>query len=148
MLMIDLDNQSGIDFDISLLENIKNTLEKDKDIELLFVDSKTMQEINLQTRDKDKTTDVLSFPYDDMPILGSIVINTELSLEISKKMNHSFEDEMQLMFIHAMLHLQGFDHEADNGEMYKQEEILIKKFSLPKSLIMRNTEHIQDQGYK
>ncbi len=138
MFMIDLDNQSEIDFDITIFEKIKTTLEKDKSIELLFVDSKTMQEINLQTRDKDKTTDVLSFPYDDMPILGSIVINTELSLEVAKEMRHSFEDEMQLMFIHAMLHLQGFDHEVDNGEMYKQEEDLMKKFSLPKSLIMRN----------
>ena len=88
-----------------------------------------MQEINLNTRGFDKPTDVLSFPYDDMPLapLGSIVISENFVDEKSKLYNHSFEDEFMLLFIHGILHLLGYDHEVDNGEHRAKEEELINK---------------------
>ncbi|EHZ5478133.1 rRNA maturation RNase YbeY, partial [Campylobacter jejuni] len=101
------------------LESIASFLSP-KDVELVFVDSKEMQEINLEQRKQDKTTDVLSFPLeniDESLPLGSVVINVDLAKEKAKELGHSYEEEISLLFIHAMLHLLGFDHENDNGEM-------------------------------
>jgi len=113
-----------------------------KEIELVFTDNTEMQEINLNTRGFDKPTDVLSFPYDDMPNvpLGSIVISENFVEEKSQLHNHSFQDEFMLLFIHGVLHLLGYDHEVDNGEHRDKEEELINKYNLPKSLIIRTNE--------
>jgi probable rRNA maturation factor len=134
--MIILDNQTDIDMDINILENISKT---DKEIEVIIVDDKSMQKINLEQRELDKTTDVLSFPLEDFPHfpLGSIVINSDLATIRAKELGHNLKDEITLMFIHGLLHLKGFDHEKDNGEMRKEEEKLINEFNLPKSLIIR-----------
>ncbi len=135
--MISLDNRTNVDIDIEMLENISKT---DKEIELVIVDNKTMHEINLEQRGVDKSTDVLSFPLEDFPHfpLGSIVINSDLATIISKELEHSLKNEITLMFIHGLLHVKGFDHECDNGEMREEEERLINEFNLPKSLIIRN----------
>jgi len=139
--MIELENNTDINIDIKELEVIKNNLTA-KDIELIFVENEQMREINKEHRDIDKATDVLSFPLEfDMPNmpLGSIIISTDFISEKASEYNHSFEDEMKLLFIHGLLHLLGFDHEVDNGEHRQKEEELIKKYDLPNSLIVRNS---------
>ncbi|HEC1781870.1 TPA: rRNA maturation RNase YbeY [Campylobacter lari] len=129
------------EMDISFLEKIARKM-SDQNIELVLVDEKTMHEINLNQRGVDKTTDVLSFPLvqNCENLLGSIVINLD---EVSKKVmeyKHSNEEEMALLFIHAMLHLQGYDHEVDQGQMRQKEQEWIEYFKLPKSLIIRTQE--------
>ncbi|EAH4572073.1 rRNA maturation RNase YbeY [Campylobacter sp. 2352 PW] len=129
------------EMDISFLEKIARKM-SDQNIELVLVDEKTMHEINLNQRGVDKTTDVLSFPLvqNCENLLGSIVINLD---EVSKKAmeyKHSNEEEMALLFIHAMLHLQGYDHEVDQGQMRQKEQEWIEYFKLPKSLIIRTQE--------
>jgi len=139
--MIDFDNQTKIDIDISSLEIIKNELSP-KDIELILVYNDEIQTLNKEHRNIDKATDVLSFPLEyDMPNmpLGSIVISVDFVEDKAKEYNHSFLDELTLLFIHGMLHLLGYDHEVDNGEHREKEEELIKKYNLPKSLIVRNS---------
>ena len=130
-------------YDFSYLNKILDSLTK-LDLELLFVDSLQMKEINKNTRNIDKTTDVLSFPYDNsffnQFFLGSIVINIDLAKEKSIELKHSLEDEISLLFIHGLLHLLGYDHEIDNGQMRNKEEELIKAFNLPKSLIVRTLD--------
>lgn len=114
------------------------------DVELSFVNSKQMRDINLKQRKINKTTDVLSFPFEfimHVP-LGCIVINLDLAEEKSKEFNHSKDDEIALLFIHGLLHVLGFDHEKDSGEMREKEEEIINKFSLPKSLIVRTMDEI------
>jgi probable rRNA maturation factor len=139
--MLSVENETDFEIDIKILENIADTLTK-KEIECLFVNSQTMRELNLKERNIDKSTDVLSFPLQDLPYapLGSVVINAELANATSKELKHSFSDECALLFIHGTLHLLGYDHEIDNGETRQKEEELIKKFALPKSLICRNDE--------
>ncbi len=125
-----------------ILDEISVNLTK-KNIELVFVNSEIMKDINLQNRGFDKTTDVLSFPFIDTPknnFLGSIVINLDLVDLVAKNLNHSNDDEIALLFIHGLLHLLGFDHEKDDGEMREKECKLIQKFSLPKSLIVRTCD--------
>jgi probable rRNA maturation factor len=138
--MITLDNQTNLHVDLELLEKISSTL-TNKEVELLIVDSKQMHEINLEQRGVDKTTDVLSFPLEDIPHfpLGSIVINANLAQTKAKELKHDTNEEIALLFIHGLLHLIGYDHEIDNGQMRKKEEELINQFNLPKSLIIRNT---------
>jgi len=99
-------------------------------------------------RHKDKATDVLSFPIDQDDIadntfmpLGSIVISVDFVIEKAKKYNHSTDAEMALLFIHGLLHLLGYDHENDAGEMREKEALIIKAFNLPSSLIVRTEEH-------
>ncbi len=139
--MIDLENNTDFDIDISSLEEIAKTL-TNKDIELLVVKNDEIQVLNKEHRNIDKATDVLSFPMDfdfeHMP-LGSIVISTDFVEEKAKEYGHSFNEEFSLLFIHGILHLLGFDHEVDEGEHRTKEEELIKEFKLPDSLIVRNS---------
>lgn len=147
---IDFDNQT--DFKISddlllflekIFDKILFDLElKDKQCELLLVDNPTIQNLNKTHRNKDKPTDVLSFPLesDFSPLLGSIVISLDFIKQNSEKYHHTPNDEMALLFIHGVLHLLGFDHEKDMGEQRYKEEELITFFNLPQSLIVRNQE--------
>ncbi|MFA9238835.1 MAG: rRNA maturation RNase YbeY [Candidatus Paceibacteria bacterium] len=139
--MIELENNTNLEIDISNLENIANTLTK-KDIELMVVNNEEMRLLNKEHRNIDKATDVLSFPMDfdfpNMP-LGSIVVSTDFVEEKSKEYGHTFNEEFSLLFIHGILHLLGYDHEVDNGEHRNKEEELIKEFNLPDSLIIRNS---------
>ncbi len=137
--MIELDNKSTLHVDENFLNKITITL-TDKEIELIITDDAEMQAINLAHRGIDKTTDVLSFPYEAMPMspLGSIVISENFVKQRAKELHHSEDAELSLLFIHGVLHLLGYDHEVDNGEMRQKEKELIEAFSLPKSLIVRS----------
>ncbi len=141
MSNIVFDNNTKYKVDLFLVSTIALSLSS-KEIELIFTTNNEIQEINLNSRGIDKPTDVLSFPYEEMPNvpLGSIVISSDFVIEKAKLYNHSFQDEFTLLFIHGILHLLGFDHEIDNGEQRVQEEELIIKYRLPKSLIIRTSE--------
>lgn len=134
------ENNTDFDADLSLAEQISKELNAGE-IELILTNNDEIHEINLTTRGKDKPTDVLSFPYERMPNvpLGSIVISIDFIKQYSQEYNHSLDDEFNLLFIHGLLHLLGYDHETDNGEHREKEEDLIKKYNLPDSLIIRNT---------
>jgi len=139
--LIDLDNQTDFKFDITILENIALKLTK-KNIELLIVDNKTIQKINKEFRKKDEPTDVLSFPLQtkfSQTLLGSIIISSDFVRQKAKEYGHSQNEELSLLFIHALLHLLGYDHETDDGKHRQKEEDLIKEFNLPNSLIVRNS---------
>lgn len=137
--MIELDNRTSFEVNETLLNEISDSL-TDKEIELIIADNTLIQEINKEHRNIDKATDVLSFPYEAMPMtpLGSIVISQNFVISKADELGHTHDDELTLLFIHGLLHLLGFDHEIDNGEMREKEEALIKKFQLPTSLIVRN----------
>ena len=136
--MIDIDNKTSLEVNKTLLQKITTTLTQ-KDIELIITSNDEIQQINKEYRNIDKATDVLSFPYEAMPMspLGSIVISADSVIATAKELGHTQEDEFTLLFIHGLLHLLGYDHEIDNGEMRQEEERLIHAFNLPKSLIVR-----------
>ena len=137
--MIDFENRTDYDFDIQSLNEIYKFL-TDRDVELILTDDNEIQELNRLHRQKDKPTDVLSFPLENIPgmPLGSIVISIDTAKKGAEEFGHSIEDEIKLLFIHGLLHLLGYDHEIDNGEMREKEKEIIEKFNLPKSLIIRN----------
>lgn len=139
--MIDLENQTTVEIDITLLEQIQQTLTP-KACELILTDNSSIQKLNKEHRNIDKPTDVLSFPLEfDLPHmpLGSIVISVDYAQEKANEFNHTLEEEITLLFIHGLLHLLGYDHEVDQGEHRVKEEELINTFNLPNSLIVRNT---------
>ena len=70
-------------------------------------------------------------------LLGSVVINLDLVELKAAQLGHSADDETALLFTHGMLHVLGFDHESDGGQMRAKECEIIEKFRLPKSLIVR-----------
>ncbi len=140
--MIDFENRTEITVNITPLEAIKKYL-RVGDIELIVTNDDDIKKINSKFRSVNKATDVLSFGYEEMLMLpvGSIVISLDHVEHASRELGHSFEDELALLFIHGLLHLMGYDHEQDSGEMRLKEEALIKQFNLPKSLIVRNEEY-------
>lgn len=121
------------------------------EISLLFVDNEEIREINNETRNIDRATDVLSFPMldyqekkvfkevytendfseadfdgDDL-VLGDVVLSLERALEQSKEYNHSYEREASYLVVHSVLHLLGYDHmeEEDKVKMRKREEEIL-----------------------
>ncbi len=141
--MLLIQNEINFKFDDRIIHNIADKF-SDKDIELLIVGNAKMKELNKNARGVDSSTDVLSFPLEPMEHtpLGSIVINADKVIEATDKFSHSKDDEMALLFIHGLLHLLGYDHEIDNGEMREKEEKTIRQFDLPKSLIVRTRESV------
>ena len=111
------------------------------DVELVFVNDDEMREINHEQRGIDKATDVLSFPYEQVSggLMGSVVISTDTANRVASELGHSIECEIALLFLHGVLHILGYDHEIDNGQMREKEKEVIEHFSLPDSLIIRNS---------
>lgn len=143
--MLNIENTTTVQFDHASLEKISNALSS-REIDLSICDNQTIQKYNSLYRGKNKHTDVLSFPIDTELVdtkfehipLGSIVISIDYVKKLSQELGHTVDEELSLLFIHGLLHLLGYDHETDNGEMREMEEQLINKFNLPKSLIVRN----------
>lgn len=95
-------------------------------ITLAFIDDDQMRELNQQYRNKNVTTDVLSFPINDQGkdgrlYLGDVVISTERARQQALELKHNFLTEVFQLFAHGLLHLCGYDHEADDGEMNELE---------------------------
>jgi probable rRNA maturation factor len=105
-----------------------------------LISDRAMQALNRRFRSKNRPTDVLSFPaspkapfwnaidVEGSPILGEIVISVDTAKRQARQEGHSITAEIKLLIIHGALHLMGYDHEADNGEMNRREYALRAKF--------------------
>ena len=136
--MIELNNTTTHPLSLDLLDRIVIHLSP-KEIELFLTHDDLMTQINASTRGINRPTDVLSFPakaFKKAP-LGSIIINIDYASRIANHFGHSLDDEIALLFIHGMLHLMGYDHERDSGQMRTKEHHLVRLFQLPLSLIER-----------
>ena len=111
-------------------------LPEDVEVDLLFVDNEAIREMNLEYRDKDSATDVLSFPMyepdeeiddEEEVLLGDIVISLERAQEQCEEYGHSLEREVMYLLVHGLLHLAGYDLmvEEDKKVMRAQEEKLL-----------------------
>lgn len=164
--MIYVDNrQEKIEVTEEFTEGLKKVInfalkEEEVDLEcevsLLFVDNDEIREINNETRQIDRETDVLSFPMLDYEnkkifkecyknhefsesdfdgeelVLGDIVLSLEKALEQSKEYNHSYEREASYLVVHSVLHLLGYDHMEDEDKviMRKREEEILGKLNI------------------
>ena len=99
---------------------------------IAFVSDKAIRQLNRQFRNTDKATDVLSFPADDTDKLnlGDIAISVDTAARQAKENGLTFDEEVAQLILHGLLHLSGYDHETDNGEMNKLEVRLRKKLGI------------------
>jgi|SRR5687767_1895641 len=116
------------------------------DVCVALVSDARMRALNRQFRGKDKVTDVLSFPAQDRSassapsaagFLGDIVIASGVAKIQAKAAGHSLNTEIRVLALHGLLHLLGYDHDADDGKMAGVEARLRKKAGLPEGLIER-----------
>ena len=83
-----------------------------------------VRELNRRYREKDRATDILSFPADDEPgsgLLGEVIIAVGKAGRQAAQRHHSLEVELRYLLIHGVLHLMGMDHETDDGNMDEEE---------------------------
>ena len=116
------------------LNKLKLFKNKSKNCTIFLTNNKKMKELNKKFRNKNKPTDVLSFPfnkkikYKKNIYLGDIAISYEIINKRSKKSN--FSVEFDKMLIHGYLHLLGYDHKKkkDFNKMKKLEDLILNKF--------------------
>lgn len=100
---------------------------QNKSVSIAFVSDRNMRELNKTFRAKNSTTDVLSFPFEadefdsSADYLGDIAISIEQAAKQSKDNNLDLETEIKQLILHGILHLCGYDHETDNGDMNAKE---------------------------
>ena len=108
-------------------------------VNVLVTTSSEMKSLNARFRSKDEATDVLSFPANEAGgLTGEIAISLEIAKENAGKLGHPASAEIKILIVHGMLHLAGYDHESDHGEMYREEQRLRAVLKLPVGLIERN----------
>lgn len=104
---------------------------RDSSATIAFVSDQKIRELNRQFRGIDKATDVLSFPSDGSEDeLGDIAVSVETAALQAKENGLSFENEIAQLILHGLLHLSGYDHETDNGEMNRLELRLRRKLGI------------------
>jgi probable rRNA maturation factor len=109
-------------------------------VNVLVTSSAEMKSLNRRFRDKDKPTDVLSFPAEPAvrkEFAGEVAISAEIAIRNARELGHSAADEVKILVLHGILHLRGYDHECDNGQMARREKLLRAKLHLPLGLIER-----------
>ena len=144
------------DDDIQIAEGIKESMYKSAvlcasqegldpgrlSVSISFVSKEEIQRLNKEYRDKDRVTDVLSFPQFDCfdyledygeISLGDVVICLDVAESQREEYGHSFEREVLYLFTHSMFHLLGYDHMTPEAkkEMREKEELVMAELSLP-----------------
>jgi probable rRNA maturation factor len=114
------------------------------EVHVLLADDATLRRLNREFRGKNSATDVLSFPASSelgggASIAGDLAISLETAARQAVRFGHTLRDEVRILLLHGTLHLAGFDHEADQGEMAAREAELRRELRLPVSLIARAT---------
>lgn len=111
------------------------------DVSVLITGNRQIRELNRRFRRKDKPTDVLSFPRQTGSGKpgGDIAISAQIARQTAREHGHSLAREFKVLILHGMLHLAGYDHERDNGEMAARETALRTKLGLPVTLIERTS---------
>ena len=106
-------------------------------INLRLLNDKEMKKLNMQFRQKDKTTNVLSFPNDDISVkqtknIGDIAISVEYVKAEAKKEGKTFDDHIIHMLAHGVYHILGYDHENnENAVIMENKEIqTLKKLNI------------------
>jgi len=146
-----LNHQEVLDIDDKLNQVLEDLIElalKEEDLDyegevsIVFVDDEEIHVLNKTHRDKDASTDVLSFPQyealkdeqiiDPYVILGDVVISTETAIKQADSYGHSLMREIGFLVVHSMFHLFGYDHDTEEHtkEMRTKEESVLNAYNL------------------
>lgn len=124
----------------------------DAEVSVSFVDNAEIRRLNRIYRDKDKSTDVLSFPLGENGVydvnnetgaylLGDVVISMETAVKQANIYGHSLEREVGFLTVHSMLHLLGYDHETsalDAAKMHEKEEMILESLGISRDATFVN----------
>jgi len=129
-----IDRDSAAKLSRAVLDRIE---QEDANLTITFLRDRAMRRLNRDYRGMDKPTDVLSFAYHEagdgiveqggQRHLGDVVISVETAARYAGELGLTFEREIQHLVIHGTLHLAGYDHETDQGEMNRLEKRLRKE---------------------
>ena len=113
-------------------------------VTVLLTTGAYLRKLNRQFRGIDKATDVLSFPAIPVPgfkgaeaLAGDLAISVSTALGQAREQGHPLSTEVKVLILHGLLHLAGYDHEADAGQMIRREGQLRARLGLPLGLIER-----------
>ena len=116
-------------------------------VDVLVTSNSEMKLLNRRFRGKDKATDVLSFPAANNGrqrgrfqklFVGEVAISAEIAMESARELGHTAGEEVKILALHGVLHLRGYDHERDHGQMARRENQLRTRLGLPSGLIERS----------
>lgn len=150
--MIEAEHPGSLTYIPALGRFLRSTQRKLKiagEVNVLITSDAEMRRLNLQFRGKNKPTDVLSFPASangKAKLAGDIAISAEIAAANAEALRHPLEVELKILVLHGLLHLAGYDHETDNGEMAKLEQELRAKLKLPTALIERTSSKVSGKG--
>ena len=112
------------------------------ELSVRITSARELQELNRRFRHQNKPTDVLSFPS-AVGAGGDIAIASEIAAGNASALGHSLTTELKILILHGLIHLAGYDHESDNGEMTARESQLRLQLGLPFGLIERTERKLQ-----
>jgi len=155
--MITLEPPRGMDGDASpwlqvglsrsglarFLHSAQRAVGLEGEVHVLLTDDATLRRLNRTYLGKDKATDVLSFPAPAQELskmgrsAGEVAISADIARENARRMGHTAANEVKILALHGILHLAGFDHERDHGEMARKEKRLRQQLKLEAGLIER-----------
>jgi probable rRNA maturation factor len=118
-------------------EELASRLCRGRGFSTLLSGDREIRLLNRQFRGQDQATDVLSFPAGGAALLGDIAISYDHARCQAREFGHTIETEVKILMLHGVLHLVGFDHETDSGEMLRGERRWRRHFDLPLSLLER-----------
>lgn len=110
-------------------------------VSVLLTTDQKIRRLNRKFRGKDKATDVLSFPAPEAvarEVAGDLAVSVPTALRQAREQGHTLAAELKVLILHGLLHLAGYDHERDNGEMARRERRLRGRLGLPQGLIERS----------
>jgi probable rRNA maturation factor len=96
----------------------------------VLVSDRRIRELNRRYRQQPSATDVLSFPVEENGYLGDVVISVETAKRQARQLRHGLLEELELLLLHGVLHLMGYDHENDSGQMDRREMTLRRRLGL------------------
>lgn len=122
-------------------------------VSVLLTTDEAMKDLNRRFRRKNKPTDVLSFPPAQLEVqgkesasktlAGDLAVSLDTAARQAEHWGHSLQVEVKVLLLHGLLHLAGFDHERDEGQMRRREQTLRTRFGLPSGLVERVSEHVK-----
>ena len=120
------------------------------EVSVLLTTDTEIRRLNRTFRHTDKATDVLSFPALEaapaQPLTaGDLAISVETAQRQAADSGHALFVELQVLLLHGVLHLAGFDHENDTGQMARKEAALRRRFGLSAGLIERSSRASQPE---
>jgi probable rRNA maturation factor len=110
-------------------------------VDVLLAGNRDLRTLNRRFRGKNQPTDVLSFPAADGPhdgFAGDIAISVDIARQNARRLGHTTAEEIKVLCLHGLLHLAGFDHERDQGQMARKELRLRRRLGLVVGLTERS----------